>query len=372
MQSQRALRFYLEELHRLGSELSLDGRIVHVSDGLAGAGRALARTARRSARTSPTGAPSSASMRGWRRRPGRSTSSNRRTRRSGRRPSMRRRPSLRRISRRSTSRWPRTDRPTWRAAACGRCAAPSTSSASIWRRSTCGRTPTCTRASSRSWWRRPGRGVDYAALDEAGACRPADRRTRQHAAAGVALSAYGDETAGELDAGPGGRRRASPLRPGGHAALRDLQGRQRLRHPGSGRAAQGGRPARSARGAARRRHRAAVRDHRRSAALRADHGRAARSAGLSPPARLARQRAGSDAGLFRQQQGRRLPHLDLGTVQGRARPDRDLPAPPGRSYACSTAAAARSGAAASRATTRSWRSRPAPCRAPSASPNRAR
>jgi len=36
MQSQRALRFYLEDLHRLGSELSLDGRIVHVSDGLRG------------------------------------------------------------------------------------------------------------------------------------------------------------------------------------------------------------------------------------------------------------------------------------------------------------------------------------------------
>ena len=34
MQSQRALRFYLEELHLLGGELSLDGRIVHVSEGL--------------------------------------------------------------------------------------------------------------------------------------------------------------------------------------------------------------------------------------------------------------------------------------------------------------------------------------------------
>ena len=34
LQSQRALRFHLEELHRLGSELSLDGRIVHVSEGL--------------------------------------------------------------------------------------------------------------------------------------------------------------------------------------------------------------------------------------------------------------------------------------------------------------------------------------------------
>ncbi len=36
LQSQRAMRFYLEELHRLGSELSLDGRIVKVSDGLRG------------------------------------------------------------------------------------------------------------------------------------------------------------------------------------------------------------------------------------------------------------------------------------------------------------------------------------------------
>ena len=34
MQSERAMRFYLEELHRLGGELSLDGRIVGVSDGL--------------------------------------------------------------------------------------------------------------------------------------------------------------------------------------------------------------------------------------------------------------------------------------------------------------------------------------------------
>ena len=34
MQSERAMRFYLEELHQLGGELSLDGRIVGVSDGL--------------------------------------------------------------------------------------------------------------------------------------------------------------------------------------------------------------------------------------------------------------------------------------------------------------------------------------------------
>jgi phosphoenolpyruvate carboxylase len=34
MQSERAMRFYLAELHQLGGELSLDGRIVRVSDGL--------------------------------------------------------------------------------------------------------------------------------------------------------------------------------------------------------------------------------------------------------------------------------------------------------------------------------------------------
>src|SRR4029077_17169386 len=34
MQSQRALRFYLDELHLLGGELPLDGRIVGLSDSL--------------------------------------------------------------------------------------------------------------------------------------------------------------------------------------------------------------------------------------------------------------------------------------------------------------------------------------------------
>ncbi|MBM3646480.1 MAG: phosphoenolpyruvate carboxylase [Alphaproteobacteria bacterium] len=34
MQSERAMRFYLEELHQLGSELSLDGRLVDISDAL--------------------------------------------------------------------------------------------------------------------------------------------------------------------------------------------------------------------------------------------------------------------------------------------------------------------------------------------------
>lgn len=46
MQSERALRFYLDELHRLGSELSLDDRIVKISPGL-----------RRLAETSPDASP---------------------------------------------------------------------------------------------------------------------------------------------------------------------------------------------------------------------------------------------------------------------------------------------------------------------------
>jgi phosphoenolpyruvate carboxylase len=73
--------------------------------------------------------------------------------------------------------------------------------------------------------------------------------------------AYGEETAGELAmlrVAP----MPSPLRRGVAAALRDLQGRQRLGHPRSRGAAQGGRAAAAARGPARRRHRAAVRDDR--------------------------------------------------------------------------------------------------------------
>ena len=65
MQSKRAFDFYLDELHLLGGELSLDARRVSISAQLAGAGRAFARHVRRAAPTSPTAAPSPASMRGW-------------------------------------------------------------------------------------------------------------------------------------------------------------------------------------------------------------------------------------------------------------------------------------------------------------------
>ena len=86
----------------------------------------------------------------------------------------------------------------WRAAACGRCAARSTSSASISPRSTCGRIPMCTSASWPNWSRRPAsaptmgrwpRTARVALLaGEMGNPRPL-----------AALhQSYGDETAGEL------------------------------------------------------------------------------------------------------------------------------------------------------------------------------
>ena len=147
MQSERAMRFYLEELHQLGGELSLDGRIVGVSDGLQGAGRRARPTAPSSARTNPIGAPSSACMRGSPPPPGRSTSWKRRIRRSGLRRPTTRWTTSRPISTPSSTRCRRTARRPWRAAACALCAARSTSSASISHRSTCGRIRTCTSAS---------------------------------------------------------------------------------------------------------------------------------------------------------------------------------------------------------------------------------
>ena len=61
------LRIYLDELHLLGGELSLDGRLVGVSTSVARAGRALARPLAVPRRTSPIGGRSPASTRGLRR-----------------------------------------------------------------------------------------------------------------------------------------------------------------------------------------------------------------------------------------------------------------------------------------------------------------
>ena len=75
-----------------------------------------------------------------------------------------------------------------------------------------------------------------------------------------------------------------------------------------------------------------------------------------------RRLAGGDARLFRQQQGRRLPDVELGALSRRARAGRRVSRARRASCACSTAAAAPSAAAAGRATRRSSRSRPAASR----------
>ena len=74
MQSKRVFDFYLDELHLLGAELSLDSARVSISAQLAGTGRSARPTNRRGAPPSPTGARSSASTRGYSRRRGRSGS----------------------------------------------------------------------------------------------------------------------------------------------------------------------------------------------------------------------------------------------------------------------------------------------------------
>ena len=161
-----------------------------------------------------------------------------------------------------------------------------------------------------------------------------------------------------------------PLRRRRAAQLRDLEVPVGVRPAGSRRAAEGSGAAQGRRAGAQ--HRAAVRDHRRPRALRRDHGRGVRAAALPALARRARRVAGGDAGLFGQQQGRRLRHRQLGAVPGRAHAGRAVRRAAGSSCASSTAAAAPSAAAAARATRRFSPSRPAASAAACASPSRAR
>ena len=98
---------------------------------------------------------------------------------------------------------------------------------------------------------------------------------------------------------------------------------------------EGGRPRQPLR-PQRHQHRAAVRDHRGFAGVVRHHGPDAVAARLSQAGGQPRRRSGSDARLFRQQQGRRLRHLGLGALQGRDRPGRGVRAPP-----CALAAVSR-------------------------------
>ena len=69
-QSGRALRYYLDELHMLGGELSLDSRLVVVSRRDRTARRTIARPLRQPAKRTLSAGRSPGFMRGWRRRPG--------------------------------------------------------------------------------------------------------------------------------------------------------------------------------------------------------------------------------------------------------------------------------------------------------------
>ena len=212
MQSERAMRFYLEELHQLGGELSLDGRIVGVSERLAGVGRAFARPRRRapgrtlSARHRRHVCASRRHRLGARQAGGAASSgrSSAGLRLGGRLQGRSRHHLQFAVGERLRRRW--------RAAACAPCAARSTSSASIWHRSTCGRIPTCTSASWPSS-SRPRASATIVRSTKPGRVALLITRARQHAPALLAAS--------QLRRGDGGRachagrrgRCPSPLRP---------------------------------------------------------------------------------------------------------------------------------------------------------------
>ena len=85
--------------------------------------------------------------------------------------------------------------------------------------------------------------------------------------------------------------------------------------------------------------------------------RAARAAVLPPHRRRPGRLAGGDDRLLRLEQGRRLPHVELGAVPGPAAARRRSPTRTACGCACSTVGAGRSGAAAGRPTRRSSPSR---------------
>ena len=201
-------------------------------------------------------------------------------------------------------------------------------------------------------------------MPEAGAHRAAAGRARDRAAADLAVR--------DLFGGDGGRarhpahggRHPSPLRQGRRPQLRHLEGHHGVRRARGGAAAQRSRAAAAAAKAS------SISISCRCSRPSTTCATAARSwtrcLSISDYTRLLESRgarAGSDDRLLRQQQGRRLPDLGLGALQGGDGADRRVPAPQGRRCGCSTAAADRSVAAAGRATRPSWRSRPAPLQA---------
>ena len=118
------------------------------------------------------------------------------------------------------------------------------------------------------------------------------------------------------------------LRPAGHPQRRHLDDGGPQRRARGRAVAQGGRPARPGPRAARGRQRhPALRDDRGSARMRRHHESDLLAALLPPPPREPGRPAGDHARLLGQQQGRRIPHVELGAVQGRAGPRRRVRAP---------------------------------------------
>ena len=191
----------------------------------------------------------------------------------------------------------------------------------------------------------------------------------------AALAASGLRRAGDQRAAhPGYRRGAAAALWGARAAQsHHLQHQRRERHAGARAAAQGGGAVAARSGAAAvHEHHPAVRDHRRPARVRRDHGRAAARALVPRVAGEPRQRPGDHARLLRQQQGRRLPHVELGALQGRGQAGGSVQAAWGEAAPVPRPRRHGGARAAARAIRRSSRSRPEPCSVRSASPSRAR
>ena len=167
--------------------------------------------------------------------------------------------------------------------------------------------------------------ADYAALAGIRANRPAAKRAREPAPPPLAAPHLFRPGAFRAGGARGRREHPSPLRRGGAAELRDLEMPVGVRPPRSRDPAEGSRPA--ARRVARGEHRSALRDDRRSRALGHDHARGVRPPVLPPLARRPRRLAGGDARLFRQQQGRRLPHRQLVAVSSGVGARRRVPRP---------------------------------------------
>ncbi len=346
LQSNRALAFYLDELHLLGAELSLDGRLVGVSDELCGPGGALAR---------PVAEPPQRALPARHLRHLCAPCRDRLDAGSAARPR----------TRRSARRHPIADvgeliadlAVLHRSLVANGSTTLARGRLKTLRRAVdvfgfhlagldCARTPTCTSAPSASCWRSraPAPAMPRSPRIERVALLLTEIATTRPLTS--PFVSYSAETASRDCDRARGSRGASPIR--ASRRCRTTSSPRPTAPPTSSRwpCCQGGGAAAAARGHARPQHRPAVRDHRRSAQLRRRDGRAARPAAVRAPARKPRRRAGGHARLLRQQQGRRLPDLRLGALQGRDRAGRGFPASRRARCACSTAAAARSAAAA--------------------------